>query len=445
MSSLVWFRRDLRVHDHSALTVAMREGTTFALFVFDPRLTGARTTGPRRLRFLVESLAKLGERLEMLGVPLLIREGPPEYWVPEVARSLGVRRVHVTMDVTPYSRTRDARVERALAAVGGKLVRHGGLLLAPTELIESAGVPKSFSAFYRHARSRSLGTPLPPPPKQTSPSIGPDPVPTARRFGADVTLPAELAPGEVAARARLAEFARARLGAYAEARNCLDVRATSQLSQDLHFGLLSPREVALYCPSEPFLRQLHWRDYAHAVIYSRPTLTRQAARPELEQLPWRRDRETFERWAHGQTGFPLVDAAMRELASTGRLANRLRMLVASFLAKQLLIDWRWGMEHFMRQLVDADVANNTFGWQWAASLGVDAASPFRIFSAQRHFERFDPDGKYVRQWVPEITAELSQNVAPAACVTPRYAAPIVDEFESMQRARELWRVAAKSG
>ncbi|GBD22906.1 Deoxyribodipyrimidine photo-lyase [bacterium HR29] len=432
-SSLVWFRRDLRVHDHPALWQAMSEGTAFALFVLDSHLLGAPTTGPRRVRFLLESLRQLRERLGQLGVPLLVREGPPEHWVPEVARTLGVVAVHVTADFTPYSRRRDGRVARNLESAGVRFVRHHGALLAPwawPKVAEAARLP-SFTSFYRAVRSATVGHPLGPPPPQRTPGVPADPVPSPASFGADIRLPAGIEPGEMAARARLDRFASERLARYVEARNSLDVDATSGLSQDLHFGLLSPREVAVRCPSAPFVRQLWWREYAHFVLWHRPDLTTRPYRLEFERLPWRQDRASFERWRKGETGFPMVDAAMRELAATGRMPNRLRMLTASFLTKDLLVDWRWGMAHFLHELVDGDVANNTFGWQWAASLGVDAASPFRAFSPARHLERFDPHRDYVRRWLPELCDG-----------SDAYPSPIVDHQEAARRARELWRAAA---
>jgi len=430
MSTLVWFRRDLRIHDHPALWAARSEGTVFGLFVLDPRILGASTTGPRRVRFLLESLRELGERLDELGVPLLVREGPPEHWVPEVARDLGVRSVLAVADFTPYAFRRDARTAAALRTAGVRLEFHGSVLLTDAGWT-SEGSPRrvpSFSALARRHWPRSVGEPLPPPCSQARPSVGSDPVPPPSRFGADVPLPMEA--GESAARVRLERFAAERLVQYPAARNSLDPDATSGLSQDLHFGLLSAREVASRCPSPPFVRQLLWREYAHYVLQHRPDLRSRAYRAEFERIPWIRDREAFRRWQEGRTGYPLVDAAMRQLAATGRMANRLRMLTASFLTKHLLIDWRWGMAHFLRELVDGDVANNTFGWQWAASLGVDAASPFRIFSPDRHSERFDPSGRFVRRWIPELEAEPS-----------RYPAPIVDHREAVGRAREVWRAA----
>ncbi len=434
MRSVVWYRRDLRVHDHPALSEAVAAGETVALFVLDPRLLSAPTMGPRRVRFLLESLAELRERLAAIGVPLLFREGPPEHWVPEAARSVGAGTVHVTADVTPYARRRDAAVARALAAVGIRFAAHDGALLAPhawPAVVDPARLP-SFTAFYRAVRHAAIGAPLPPPAPRTPSDLRPDPVPPPGKFGAAVPLPDGIAPGETAARRRLSRFADERLDRYAEARNSLDVDATSALSQDLHFGLISPREAALRCPSEPFIRQLFWREYAHFVLWHRPDLRSRPYRAAFDRLPWRQDREAFDRWREGRTGYPLVDAAMRELAATGRMANRLRMLTASFLTKHLLVDWRWGLAHFLRELVDGDVANNTFGWQWAASLGVDAATPFRAFSPARHQERFDPLGEYVRRWVPELNGAARD-----------YPAPIVAHAEAARRARTLWQSALR--
>jgi deoxyribodipyrimidine photo-lyase len=440
-ATLLWLRRDLRVHDHPALVSARGEGTVFALFVLDPLLLGAPTTGPRRVRFLLESLAELRRDLAARGIPLLIREGPPEVWVPEIARALGARSVHMSQDVTPYARRRDRRVARALAALGIELREHPGLLLTDPRTwphgTQEGRLP-SFSAFYRRYRGAVSGSPLPAPPAQERPSVEADPVPEPSRYGADVALDPSVTPGESAARERLERFARERLNGYTLARSSLDPDATSGLSQDLHFGLLSPREVRARCDAEPFVRQLYWREYAHYVVARRPGLRDHPYDEKFASLPWQRDRALFDRWRTGTTGFPLVDAAMRQLAASGRIANRLRMLTASFLTKHLLIDWRWGMSHFLRELVDGDVANNTFGWQWAASLGVDAAAPLRVFSPQRHLERFDPDGSFVRRWVRELADAPPLALRALPVMAEGYPAPVVDHREAATRARNMW-------
>lgn len=437
MTALVWFRRDLRIHDHPALMAALATGSVAGLFVLDPRLLSAQSVGKRRIRFLLESLAELQSSLAERGIPLLVREGPPEDVVPEAARQTRASAVHVSREYTPYGRARDRRVRENLEASGVRWFEHPGVLIVEPELFNlppGKGLP-SFSTFFARAR-RSALRPLAvlPSRHQRGSAFASEPVPKPREYGSDIPLPPDLGPGESAARERLARFVSTRLRAYPSSREKLDVAATSSLSQDLHFGLLSPREVLAACQAEPgFVRQLYWREYAHFLLWHRPDLRERPLRPELASIPWRKDRDAFARWRDGKTGFPLIDAAMRELSATGRMPNRLRMLTASFLTKDLLIDWRLGAAHFLRQLIDGDIANNTLGWQWAASLGVDASLPFRDLSPERHARRFDPDGTYVGRWVPEAREGLGGG----------YPAPIVDHRQAIARARALWREARR--
>lgn len=438
MTALVWFRRDLRIHDHPALTAAVSSGPAVGLFVLDPRLLSARTVGERRIRFLLESLAELQRSLSERGIPLLVREGPPEEEVLEAVRRTRASAVHVSREYTPYGRWRDRRVRRRLETVGVRWFEHPGVLVGEPEAFRLTAATRlpSFSAFFARARRIPLRPPaVLPSARQRAPAFPSEPVPAPREYGSDVPLPPDLLPGEGAARDRLARFVATRLRAYRSSRETLDVAATSSLSQDLHFGLLSPREVLAACQEEPlFVRQLFWREYAHFLLWHRPDLRERPFRLELARIPWRRDPDTFARWREGRTGYPLVDAAMRELSATGRMPNRLRMLTASFLTKDLLIDWRLGAAHFLRQLIDGDVANNTLGWQWAASLGVDASLPFRDLSPERHARRFDPDGTYVGRWVPEAREGLRGG----------YPTPIVEHREAIARARVLWREAGRT-
>ncbi|MES4792660.1 MAG: deoxyribodipyrimidine photo-lyase, partial [Chloroflexota bacterium] len=283
------------------------------------------------------------------------------------------------------------------------------------------------------------------------PDLDPGEIPTPASLGLPRPVDALPAAGETAARARLQRFLAGPICAYAETRDRLDLLGTSRISQDLHLGLLSPLEVVtsartLGCDTAKFVAEVAWREFYHHIIWHHPRVLREPFQAAFRSLPWRNAPAHFTAWATGQTGYPLVDAAMRELSATGYLHNRARMVVASFLAKDLLLDWRLGETHFMRHLVDGDVANNDGGWQWAASVGTDAQPYFRIFNPVIQSKKFDPEGAYIRRWVPELRRVPERylhapwTIPPSAqeaahCVIGRdYPPPIVDHALARQQA-----------
>jgi len=420
---VVWFRRDLRVGDHPALTEAVAAGqVVLPLFVWDPALLAP--TGSRRLARLEGAVAALDRDLRALGGRLVIRRGRPEEVVAAVVREVGARTVHASRDYTPFALARDERVAREV-----DLIRFGGTLAIEPE---ATGDTRVFSAFHRRWSARSIDRPLPAP----------------RRIEVPTGIAGEAAPtitpdGEPEALDRLGRFAQGAAGEYATGRDRLDRDGTSRLGADLHFGTLSPRQVLAAIAEPSFRRQIAWRDWASHVLWFRPMARNVAWREGARDLAWLDDPAGFAAWRDGQTGYPVVDAAMRQLGAEGWIHNRARMIVASFLAKDLLIDWRLGEAHFLRELVDADVANNSLGWQWAAGVGTDAAPFFRIFSPVRQGERFDPTGAWVRRWVPEVAATKDRFVhrpwddpdgLPAG-----YPARIVDHAEARARALAWFR------
>ncbi len=407
-TTVVWFRRDLRVADHPALAEAAERGRVVCLFVLDPGILGRRHhSAPARLRFLRAGLEALDAELRRRGARLVVREGRPDEVVPAVAAEAGADRVAVTREVSPLGRARDARVREALGRARVALSEHGGDLLAePEELPGPSG--RGYLVFTPFARAWMR---VPPPAHRAAPErlAGPD-LPSAglgRLPHGEPPLPA----GPAAARARLVAFiAGGDAQRYDGRRDDLAADATSRLSAYLRFGMCTPGQIgrALGLPRElgrgraAFWRQVCWRDFYHHHLARHPEVARGALRPELRRVRWDDDPGDLRAWAAGETGYPLVDAGMRQLAEEGWVHNRARMVVASFLVKDLLVDWRRGETVFMQGLVDGDPASNNGGWQWTAGTGTDAAPYFRILNPTRQGTRFDPDGAYVRRFVPEL-------------------------------------------
>ncbi|HSL97083.1 MAG TPA: deoxyribodipyrimidine photo-lyase [Candidatus Deferrimicrobiaceae bacterium] len=414
-TAVVWFRRDLRVHDHPALAHALgRYDRIVPLFVVDDRILDGRWPSANRRWFLAGAVRALSASLKARGAGLAVLRGDPIALVPRVAAQVGASAIVASRDYAPYGRRRDAAVAAAAGKRGIAFEAGRGLLVhEPDELRRSDGAGFSvFSAFHRRWLDLSPRAIV-----EAPSEIRPGPRPRGSRPDVDGLLPDVTPtallehlpePTEQAARSRLHRWSgSAALHAYDRDRDRLDIDGSSRLSQDLRWGLLSPVEVLARCGSSGagparFRSELAWRDFYAHLLWDRPELARRSARPELE-LAWRRpDPDQVAAWMDGRTGYPVVDAAMRQLRATGWLPNRARMIVASFLTKHLLVDWRIGEAYFMAHLLDGDPASNNGGWQWVASTGVDAQPPFRIFNPTLQGRRHDPEGTYVRRWVPEL-------------------------------------------
>jgi deoxyribodipyrimidine photo-lyase len=452
-ATVVWFRRDLRVHDQPALFAAAAAGDRVApLFVLDDRLLTGRFRSANRLWFLRGTLRCLAAELASRGARLTIVRADPADAVAAFANAMGARRVLASREYTPYGRLRDARVAARLAEAGVAFdVRPGILVQEPEEIASGGGRPfRAFGPFRRswHARARRDVLPAPG-------SLRGVAVPTGDRLeellgpvapSADPALLSE--PGETAARARLTSWANSpALDRYAIDRNRLDLDGTSRLSQDLRFGLLSPVEVAERCEGategrRKFLDELAWRDFYAHLLWHEPRVGRESFRPELDDVAWERDAAVIDAWRDGRTGYPVVDAAMRQLRATGWMHNRARMIAASFLTKHLGVDWRVGERHFMEHLVDGDPASNNGGWQWAASTGTDPQPWFRVFNPIRQGLLHDPEGEYVRRWLPELRA--SRGPATHEPLTGEYLPQIVSHAEARGRALAAYRAAASA-
>jgi deoxyribodipyrimidine photo-lyase len=422
-TAIVWFRRDLRIHDHPALVDAVANaGRVVPLFVLDDALLDGRRPCANRVSFMLESVEGLGQALEQRGASLTILRGRPDSAVPAFAAEVGAEAVLASRDDSPYGRRRDEAVAAALSRDGRTFhARRGNLLHEPEDVrTRDGGSYSVFSPYWRAAGALPLRSVLATP--ASIPGIS-----GARQAAERTALPPavalsseRVAAGESAARKRLRAFIETGVRDYADDRNRLDRDGTSRLSQDLRFGLLSPVEVAsavedaaraepvLRSGADAFIRQLGWRDFYHHLLYERPELLSVPFQARYEGVAYR-DPESdpeaaadLRAWERGETGYPIVDAAMRQLHAIGWMHNRGRLIVASFLTRQLLIAHRHGERHFMDWLTDGDVANNNGGWQWTAGVGTDAQPWFRVLNPLLQAKRFDPDGDYVRRWLPEL-------------------------------------------
>jgi deoxyribodipyrimidine photo-lyase len=411
--ALVWFRRDLRVDDHAALSDAMRVAdAVHCAFLFDTEILQSLPPGDARVTFIWESVRELKAALRARGGALHVLHGRAEVEIPRLAARLRVATVHAARDYEPAAMARDARVAARLQSAGIALrLRKDQVIFELEEIRTRSG--GWFSA-YTPYRKRWMAT-------LTPHDLSAYPVSglrgrLAKERGSVLPSLASLGfrraplpiPAGMTGAARLWKAFRPRLAQYLRRRDFPAAAATSRLSAHLRFGTISIRRLAADARrargagARTWLAELVWRDFFFAVLAARPDVVDHAFRREYDQLAWSRNERHWQAWCAGRTGYPLVDAAMRELASDGTMHNRLRMVTASFLAKDLGLDWRRGERHFAARLLDFDLAANNGNWQWCASTGCDAQPWFRIFNPVTQSRRFDPDGRYIRRWLPEL-------------------------------------------
>lgn len=456
---ILWFRRDLRLFDHPALLAAARMGPVLPLFVWDPALV--RPAGRPRLAFLLRSLRALDADLARRGGRLVLRSGPPEEVVPAVASEIGASAVHLSKDFGPYGAARDRRVADLLGEV--PLIPTGSpYAVSPGKLTTAAGEPyRVYSAFARAWRAH--GCPAPAESESASvtwASLPGESLPEEPLLPADLVLPEA---GEQAARAAWESFVSTSIDSYAEHRDRPDLDRTSRLSVYLRWGALHPRTLLhdleqRGAPPERshghsrgrdrFRAELVWREFYAAVLAAWPASARESFDGRFSRLEWEDEADHWEAWVSGRTGYPLVDAGMRQLLAEGWMHNRVRMVTASFLVKDLHIDWRRGARHFMTYLVDGDLASNQHGWQWTAGTGTDAAPYHRVLNPVTQAKRFDPDGSYVRRWLPELAELTGPSIfepwrAPGG-PPAGYCDPVVDHLEERERALRLY-ASARAG
>lgn len=463
----MWFRRDLRVHDLPALTEAAAGARILPCFVFDERLlTGGRFVSPARVGFNLGCLDNLRDTLRDLGADLFVRHGEPETVLPALAEQAGATQVHWSADVSPWAGWRDRRVTAALEAAGIAAVPHPGSYIVddPGSIVSGKGTPYAvYSPFFK-AWKEVKRRPLEESPGRIDcpESIDPGRIPTLAELGLDAgTFETSFEPGESAAREAVRSYLNGGLSGYADTRNS-PAGGSSRLSPYIRWGCLSPLELELKLGlregSGPavFRKELAWREFYASVLLNFPEVTTTEFQERYRgTLDWQVDGELLEAWKQGMTGYPLVDAGMRELLNDGWIHNRVRMVVASFLTKDLHIDWREGESWFMERLVDGDIASNNGGWQWVTSVGTDPAPYFqRMFNPMTQQERFDPDGEYVRRWVPELRTVPDEHLVrpwlmsgeeqeAASCrIGSDYPEPVIDHAEERRIAVERYRAAA---
>ena len=452
--TLVWFRQDLRLSDNPALTAAVdRGGPVIPVFIWAPEEEGSWRPGAASAWWLNRSLAALSAEFEKRGSRLIIRNGSTRKILVDLLAETGASTVLWNRRYEPAAVARDRDLKAELRGQGVSTESfNGSLLFEPWTIRNGSGQPfRVFTPFWRTCLTMS-----PAPPSKDAPAMFCPPETWPRSLNVEELglepsidwaggLRAIWQPGEAGAQIQLRRFLKEAVEEYTVGRDKPGDTGTSRLSPHLHFGEISPGQVwravrNMSTAGEAYLRQLGWREFAHQILYHHPESTDQPLRPEFAAFPWKTDPRALRAWTQGKTGYPLVDAGMRELWHTGWMHNRVRMVVASFLVKHLLIGWQEGAAWFWDTLVDADLANNSMGWQWVAGCGADAAPYFRIFNPVIQGEKFDPRGEYVRRWVPELAGLPDEWIhkpwlAPVSSLTgTTYPAPIVDHDMARKRA-----------
>ena len=460
-TAIWWIRRDLRLSDNQALAAAVSHADVIIpVFILDPKLLSSPRASQNRISFLFDGLHMLDFELEKRGSKLIVRRGDPLEELNLIYQESGAVRIFAEADVSPYARERDGRVSSELPLT----LMQGVTVQPPETLLKSNATPYTvFTPFSRKWHSLAFpGRPIPAPQKLSSPpQISGLELPTSPR----PTHVSNFRAGEAEAQKRLDTFIDSQIDNYSETRDRVDLDGTSRLSPYLRFGMLSARQAAWAAReasaraqdsanrqgAETWLNELIWREFYATILYHYPKVLRSAFRPELRTIHWQQDSAGFSAWAEGCTGYPVVDAAMRQLNASGWMHNRARMITASFLVKDLLIDWRRGERYFMQHLLDGDPASNNGGWQWIAGTGTDAAPYFRIFNPVLQGKKFDPHGVFIRRWVTELSAVPDAYIhtpwampddiqSQTGCrIGKNYPAPIVDHATARQRALKIYR------
>ncbi|MEK0445401.1 MAG: hypothetical protein RLZZ399_722 [Verrucomicrobiota bacterium] len=455
-----WFRRDLRLSDHSALHAACSAfEEVLPVYIQSTWQKNHRWTGPLRQQFLCEALAALDHSLQKGGSRLTIRRGDPVSELESLIRETGAAAVYAVRDPDPHGRLTEQRLEAMTRRLGvGLHLLKDHALHERDEVLTGSGTPfRVFTPFSRAWSKLPKAAPLPTTPSRfTQRNLPSCPLPTVADWGLPRPTASLPTATEDAAHQRLNRFLERAALSYAESRDLPAEASTSRLSQDLRFGLISIRTVyaavqermqGVTLPQrsslQTFINELCWREFYFQVLWHWPEVLEHEFSPAFRGLPWLSNPEAFQRWTLGETGFPIVDAGMRQLRETGFMHNRVRMIVAMFLTKDLHLDWREGEKWFMQQLLDGEIASNNGGWQWSAGTGTDAAPYFRIQNPWTQTERYDPDGHYIQRWVPELrsvpAARLKGPPSPGLRIAPGYPLPMVDHAQERDRSLALYK------
>jgi deoxyribodipyrimidine photo-lyase len=425
--SLCWFRRDLRIEDQTALFYSLQqEEQVLPLFIFDRHILDAlEDKTDARVSFIYNQIASLKAFFEKQGSSMLVKYGHPEQIFQELVQEFEVQTVYTNRDYEPYAQSRDTQVEALLAKKNIPfLTFKDQVIFEPGEILNGSGeFYKVFTPFSRNWLEKFRQT-----------RVQPLPEANWKNLFTCSTLPfitlTEMGFEASSLEIPSTQVEDAILKEYEAQRNFPAVRGTSRLGIHLRFGTLSIRSLALKAASlnATYLNELIWREFYMMILGNAPQVVDRAFKPQYDQIPWRTNEEDFQAWCEGRTGYPIVDAGMRELNATGFMHNRVRMIVASFLTKHLLIDWRWGEAYFAKKLLDFELSSNNGGWQWAAGTGTDAQPYFRVFNPESQTEKFDKDLRYIKKWVPELG-------------TSSYPQPIVEHKFARNRAIETYKKA----
>ena len=468
-SALCWFRRDLRIDDHAALHRALKaHQKVYCVFIFDTEILDAlHKKDDRRVEFIWHSVKELDEEFCKHGGALIVRHGRARDEIPRLAAQLNVQAVYANHDYEPDAIARDQAVAVTLAENRVEFFAYKDqVIFEKDEVLTQAGRPFTVFTPYKNAWLKKLDhffLKAYPVEKYLNYLAKPKdeaPIPTLESMGFRATnlLALGIKPGLSGARATLQDFL-PRMAEYKQRRDFPGIKGVSYLSVHNRFGTISIRELARVAASESnegaatWLSELIWRDFYFNILYHFPHAAERSFKPEYANLKFENDKHQFQAWCDGKTGYPIVDAAMRQINETGFMHNRLRMIVASFLMKDLLIDWRWGEKYFADHLNDFDLAANNGGWQWAASTGCDAQPYFRIFNPITQSEKFDPDGKFIRRYVPELKGLSSAAIhapwlassvditAAGVVLGKHYPKPIVEHATARVKALAMYGLA----
>jgi deoxyribodipyrimidine photo-lyase len=449
--SLVWLRRDLRLFDHAALHHALTSSRqVICVFIFDTDILHDLPRSDRRVAFIWESLRQVKFELNQMGSDLIIRHGSSTVLIPQLAHEFSTDTVYTNRDTEPAAILRDTLVADRLNACGKTLhLFKDQAIFEQDEILTQAGTMYQVFTPYRRAWLAKVNDeflqsfPIQPHAGQFK-KLTPETMPTLQDIGFHPMNIDQLKPGMDGGEELFNDFC-TRIHGYHLARDFPSVKGVSYLSVHLRFGTVSIRELARNAiqiggeGAQTWLAELIWREFYQQLLWHRPQLVTHTFKPEYDAIPFPNNTEYFAAWCQGQTGFPIVDAAMRQLNQTGFMHNRLRMITASFLVKDLLIDWRWGERYFAEKLNDFDLASNNGGWQWAASTGCDAQPYFRIFNPTTQSQRFDPEGKFIRRYCPELASLSNKAIHTPDLSSVNYPAPIVDHATQRQAILKLFK------
>lgn len=438
---ILWHHRDLRLEDNPALHYAASSKLpVLPLYIHDPEAEKPWEPGAASLCWLHHSLEDLRKRYQKAEASLCIRHGDSQNILEELLGAHPITEICWTERFQPKLHHRDQKLKRQLERQGIKVtILNGNYLTHPDAIKTKQGKPYQVFTPYSKAvlAQEDWGVPLPAPKFNSGPTLESDTLELLPRHPWAAKVMAHWQPGRNGAQKQLKALLKTKLADYSDGRDLMGQDLTSRLSPHLAFGEISPREIWHACEDHPdaapYLRQLIWRDFANSMLHHFPYTSDRPLRTEFDRFPWKKDKKALQRWQKGQTGYPIVDAAMRQLWECGWMHNRARMIVASFLVKDLHIHWIEGARWFWDTLVDADLANNSFGWQWTAGCGADAAPYFRIFNPFLQSKKFDPNGDYIRQYVPEL-ADLPSRQIHDPGEASGYPQPMVDHSQARDEA-----------